>query len=63
LINEKLIDQAIWVINQINFKGLDCTSDFIAFVTLHDADDNTLLILLKRSFSTSIVDNLPARIE
>jgi Domain of unknown function (DUF4303) len=63
LINEKLIDQAIWVINQIDFKGLDCTSDFIAFVTLHDADDNTLLSLLKRTVSSSTVDNLPARIE
>jgi hypothetical protein len=63
LVNEKLINQAIWVINQIDFKGLDCTSDFIAFVTLHDADDDTLLNLLKRTVSLSIVDNLPARIE
>ena len=64
LINEKLIDQAMWVINQIDFKELDCTSsDFIAFVTLHDADDNTLLNLLKRTVSSSTVDNLPARIQ
>jgi hypothetical protein len=61
--NEKLITQAVWVINQLDFESIDCTSDFISFVTLHDADDNTLLNLLKRTVSSSTIDNLPARIE
>lgn len=62
LMDEKLINQAVWVINKLNFEKIDCSSDFISFVTLHDADNDTLLNLLKRTVSLSIVDNLPARI-
>lgn len=62
-LNQKLIDQAVWAINHLDFGGIDRTNDFIAFVTLHDADDATLLNLLGRTVASSILENLPPRIE
>jgi hypothetical protein len=58
-LNQKLIDQAVWAINQLNFEEVDRTGDFIAFVTLHDASANILLGLMQRTIPSSIYERIP----
>jgi hypothetical protein len=60
-LNQKFIDQAVWAIKNLDFTGVDCTSNFISFVTLHDADDVTLLNLFSKTISSSVLKQYSPR--